>query len=400
MSLYYVDVTNGANGNNGLSTGAAWKTLKYAFLHTTAGDFISLRAGVYPETISVVDGDTIPSGSSGSPITIQNYPGETVTLAPTGNVHDTVLYLYGTSYTTWKNIIIDATGIQLNYTSTAVAINAGSSHNIFDTVEVKNSPGNNIQMSGASNFNQFLSCLSHDAGTYNARGHGIYFTGGLCTDSLIDGGSYYNNAKYGVHQYENGFGHMDRTIVRNTRIYHNGYVGSTPTTSISCWGMLLGDGDNMLAYNNLIYGNSAGGIQLTFNTSNGVGIYNNCLFNNSNDPSAGPGYGSPSMEVGGAVTNLTVRNNIIYGNYSDTIDNSGAGAGYTADHNMFTTPLWTNASGGDFTLLAGSGAIGAGYDLSGTFTTDKNGVNRTVPFDCGAYKAVSRKSNLSILGLG
>jgi hypothetical protein len=58
-----------------------------------------------------------------------------------------------------------------------------------------------------------------------------------------------------------------------------------------------------------------------------------------------------------------------------------------------TNPSMTNASttalpaSPDFHLQAGSVAIDAGLDFSGTFTNDYDNVTRSVPYDVGAYEA-------------
>ena len=57
--------------------------------------------------------------------------------------------------------------------------------------------------------------------------------------------------------------------------------------------------------------------------------------------------------------------------------------------NQVATDIFTDPAGGDFTLKAGSNAIGAGADLSEYFTTDITGETRTTPWDIGAFKYVT-----------
>lgn len=49
-------------------------------------------------------------------------------------------------------------------------------------------------------------------------------------------------------------------------------------------------------------------------------------------------------------------------------------------------PAFVDAAGGDFHLTAGAFPVANGVDLSAYFTTDRDGVTRTVPWDSGAYK--------------
>lgn len=77
-STYYVDATNGLNTNNGLSLGAAFKTIQKAADVAQAGDNVLIRGGTYRETV------TIPrSGTAGSPIYFDNYGTEVVTISGT-----------------------------------------------------------------------------------------------------------------------------------------------------------------------------------------------------------------------------------------------------------------------------------------------------------------------------
>ncbi len=67
-TTYYVS-RSGNNSNNGLSQGAAWKTITKAISVAVAGDLVYVKAGNYgAETVVFTK-----SGTSGSPITFQGY---------------------------------------------------------------------------------------------------------------------------------------------------------------------------------------------------------------------------------------------------------------------------------------------------------------------------------------
>lgn len=77
-TTYYV-ATNGNNSGSG-SINQPWQTISYAVgasSSVSAGDTIQVRAGNYPETVSVGK-----AGAPGSVIVLMNYPGENVTLDP------------------------------------------------------------------------------------------------------------------------------------------------------------------------------------------------------------------------------------------------------------------------------------------------------------------------------
>jgi hypothetical protein len=72
---YYV-ATNGSDSNTGTDAGHPFLTIGKAASVAKAGDTVVIRGGVYRETV------TLPSsGSSGSPITFESYPGETATIS-------------------------------------------------------------------------------------------------------------------------------------------------------------------------------------------------------------------------------------------------------------------------------------------------------------------------------
>jgi hypothetical protein len=68
---YYVDGTNGSDANNGLTTGAAFKSIQKAANVAGTGDKVEIMAGVYRETVK--------PNSDG--VTFQNFNGDKVTVS-------------------------------------------------------------------------------------------------------------------------------------------------------------------------------------------------------------------------------------------------------------------------------------------------------------------------------
>ena len=102
QTTYYVapSASGGSNSNAGTSLAAPFETLEHAINQLTAGDILYIREGTYRETITIDE-----DGSSGNLITIQNYPGEIVTIdgttdiTGTWNTYNDVSGAYQLSYT-------------------------------------------------------------------------------------------------------------------------------------------------------------------------------------------------------------------------------------------------------------------------------------------------------------
>jgi hypothetical protein len=114
--------------------------------------------------------------------------------------------------------------------------------------------------------------------------------------------------------------------------------------------------------------------------------------------------------TGTANLTLTARNNVVIGattaDYATTA-NSGTGTlTITSSNNASedSTADWAGGSGhvedivpadeftnpaSDWSLKSTSNLVGAGFDLSGTFTNDAYGNTRTVPFNIGAWEGVA-----------
>ena len=74
--VFYVDGATGNDGNDGLTTGAAWATIGKANSTLVAGDTVNILAGTYNERINPAN-----NGSSGSLITYKQHLSESVTIA-------------------------------------------------------------------------------------------------------------------------------------------------------------------------------------------------------------------------------------------------------------------------------------------------------------------------------
>ncbi|GAO01909.1 PKD domain-containing protein [Anaeromyxobacter sp. PSR-1] len=117
-----------------------------------------------------------------------------------------------------------------------------------------------------------------------------------------------------------------------------------------------------------------------------VRIYNNTVY----DGTAGSG-GSGLLQTDSSVTNLRVRNNLYGAATLSTVSliQGAGGAGWAADHNLATSsPGFTNAAAGDFSLATGSPAVDAGAALRDAgLDYQLSARPRGAGYDLGAYES-------------
>ena len=363
---YYV--AKDGNNNNPGTISSPFATMNRGVSALEAGDTLYIREGTYAE--SLTGGGTFPSGESWSnPVTIRSYPGETVTMRPGSGYR--VLQFIGTQYVIIDGLIIDATGC-----TNGVEITWATGYSAGHHIRIQNSEITNAIRQGFlvvdpnlnTGYNEFINLSIHDHGSSDFD-HGIYIHN---DHNLIEGCKIYRNAGWGVqiYLYEEGIpGGPDFNTVRNNMIYDNARLGDRG------FGIGLYSGEN-IAYNNLIWGNSGGGVDIGYNALNAK-LYNNVLYGNGHVTIANGDGGS---------TGAIIRNNIIYQNSGPAISDSGSGT--IADHNLIDIdPMFVDAQAHDFHLLAGSPAIDSGVAVP-EVTTDLDGVSRPQGsgYDVGAYE--------------
>jgi parallel beta-helix repeat protein len=334
-----------------LSLGAANKTIgpgediNSAVQGLSAGETLLLKAGNYGGFSSPPSGVTIAgdpadgplkavlSGGSGSGNFIDIASGDSITL---------------------DNLVIDGSGVG----SAALKITGSATNITISNCEIMHGATQGIL--AANSGHRFSGLKVHDnGGVADNLDHGIYLQG---TDMVVENSEFYNNTfGFGIHVY-NGAGESSRITLRGNRVHDNK------------WAIVMGSGDDNIAYNNLIWNNGQG-IQIG-NGGNNTQAYNNTIVNNSR----GSGGGYCVSDVNSATV---IRNNICWGNPTNTIQ---GGDSAVVSNNLTDDPLFVDAGSGDYRLKEGSPAIKAGVDLSSLFTTDITGGTRpTGPFDLGAY---------------
>ena len=177
-------------------------------------------------------------------------------------------------------------------------------------------------------------------------------------------GSIHNNMVY-----ENNGPNIYIDGASNTKVFSNMAYNAKGSSKAGI-GLAVESGgaaSNLEIYNNILYGNPGGGIDMWTGSYSNIKAINNTIANNGKGAITGSG-----------ITNSIARNNIIF-------NNAISASGYTADHNLTTDPGFVSAT--DFHLKAGSPAIDAGVS-DGAPTTDFAGATRPVgsAIDIGAYE--------------
>ena len=337
-----------------------------------AGERMAIKAGTYAEKIDT-NSTAIPNGSIGDPTEIVAYPGHAVVISATGPLN---LATGGPgpseiSYIEWDGIEF----INISGNNDVVSI-FGNTHNVrFLNCKMHGANGAlsgvNFQgPSGAGNFpinNALINCEIYENGNGGGGsglvGHGIYAS---CGSLLLDNCSVHHNGDRGIQIFSSNLSNseLSNCILRNSQFFENGADGSAGGVGVTVFG------DDHLVYNNLIFDNDQGvGVA---SSANNCAVYNNTVVNNT-------GTGLENLD-----TSTVVTNNICFGNGTE-LDNSGTG-----ENNTTTNPNFVDGTGPDydFHLQSGSNSRNTGSDLSGIFTTDRDGTSRPQgsQWDRGAYE--------------
>jgi len=408
---FYV-ATNGSDANPG-SAAQPWRTIQKAMTAATAGSTVNIRAGTYPERLTL-----LVSGMPGNPITFQPYgfsnspecrgysgvacAGENVFLDYTslGTVTDGVPYLSinGQSY-----VRIQGLTFQNYQTLGAMQRGArifGSSHHIeFKYNKVLNiqnngawdgtnallafwveAPGHDVWIYGnefagiVSNYGEAMTTVASavtiennwihdvdaiaiDVGQNSAntvvRGNLLEWSG-----KKRDGSIWYNSAAAPIYVNGGAFATIERNVIRDSSY---GYAVVTEPG--------YPNSHDIVIRNNVAYRNANAGIMLGnwYSTTDGSSVYNIKVLNNTV-------YNCPigflvRPHVSGSVV---WKNNIVANTWSAVVNTlhwplgtmdynlySGGGVGPDA-HKVTADPMFNNAVAGDFTLQAGSPAIDVG----------------------------------------
>src|SRR5215471_984577 len=325
MPTYHVAKTGNDSTGNG-SSGSPWLTVKKGITSLTPGDTLNIHAGTYVETLYSYN-MTYPAGATSyaQAITIQAYPGDSVTLQGAITIRglDFASFAALPCYYIWQNFKLQWSGAEQNGIDVrAQGSNQNAHHMKFINLELvggansnsgfhcgEQNPPQTINLANVMNtYMELINCNVHGWGTSGSNQfHGVYIGTSYNT---IDGGQYWNNQGYGVQFNNSGTGVTSTgNILRNAKIYSNGVSagGGVAITNSNTYNT------NIQVYNNVIYNNGIvasvrNGIQIY--THNGAKIYNNTIYGNTQ---SGIGVGESGNVINSFIENNICKNNSQYG---------------------------------------------------------------------------------------
>lgn len=419
----YSPTANGGVGGCPGGTSTIYTTLAAAIATTGAGEFVYVRSGIYPVTLVIVG----KNGSSGLPITIMGYPGDTPPIIrPASTAYNSGtnrgFIISGSSYVTVSGFEFDGVNTFFDPTTPTAGGTIGSTiessdHIIMEDNEIHNFRGVAILVGVGSHqgiilrrnhiHHQVTNCIPGN------RFYAIYFSDGL--NSIIEDNDAHDNPGGGFHIYNTSATPSDVTglIVRGNKVYRN----NTCASADAFGGVLIGPEntahifDNIQVYNNLIYKNNSSG---TGGDGSGLTIYgrvsnliihSNTIYGNNTPDGFGilftPDFGNST----GASPSPIIRNNLVTGNdgaamnlsnaSSPTVEKNACMSAEVCDSGAADRVIITNidacvvnAATDDYHLKSGANPCADAGTSTGAPATDHDDVARpvSVGFDIGAYE--------------
>ncbi|HSA08807.1 MAG TPA: right-handed parallel beta-helix repeat-containing protein [Candidatus Paceibacterota bacterium] len=346
--------TQGSDSSPGTAA-QPFRTITHAYSRAAAGTVIHVLPGVYTDYRSGWGIHLGKSGTASSPIVLRS--------------------------TVRGGAIIDGG----NAADRNQGLYISGSYNTVEGFEIRNGPHGGIAIYG--NNNRIINNeIHHNGNPASSSGNGqdgVYSNEGTSgnfygANSIHDNGRTGSNLDHGL--YLCG---RNETVINNL-LYRNAATGLQVAGYATVSGMKV--------YNNVVAWNGTTGIILWLSL-NGVDIKNNIIYRNGN-------YGVGSYDAHGS--GVVVDHNLCFnnggGNYNFTA--GGSDYGYTLGASISADPLFVNGTSANFNPRLGSGspAIGAGVNLSSTFTTDINGAARpgSGAWDLGAYVSTAANTAPSI----
>ncbi len=372
-TVYYVDKDNGAasNGNPGTDPAHPWLTVGKAFQSAPANSVVRVKASAQPyaESVSVSRG-----GSSGHPVTLEAYD----PLDKPEILGATILEGVGAAYWRFRDIVFDAgnthsVACKLTMSGSNHRATGVGAHDIeFYRCEARNSSGSGagwLHSGDDVHAVQWWNCLAHHNDVGDTTAHGWYHDGGH--DLHLMNCVSRDNGGYGFHVF-----HGDEQTV-----YHLTFYNCLGVSQEGRSGWIVqydGPTDNI----NLVQHNIA---------------WRNCISANNTQ------YGwrfkaTPITDWTGFTPNI-IDSSIAFGNGDGDVD--------AVDPDMFVNtnfrtgdPMFTDAPGNDFTLQAGSSAIGFGDETYCPQVDYNDGVRTQCDAGPYAFAAVAGATSVSMHGLG
>lgn len=321
-ATYYVS-NQGKDTNNGLSLGAAFKTIQKAVNIATAGDLIEVQPGMYVEAVLITKSGTIDKH-------IKFKANGKVNIDGMG-FKGYGVKLDGANYIEIEGFVITGmtgSGILLNKANYNVIKSNNCYSNKATGIKLQNSSCNNVIDSNL--------CSSNYGGN-NAWGNrtcGIYVFGSSNNNTITNNKCLYNGST-GI-WLENA---SSNCVISYNQCYLNNYAGI----------ISVGDTNNNQISYNLVYSNKNIGIHVGW-TAYGNSIKNNTIYKN--------GWGIWLDNK----SSVSIKNNIITHNSYGGVGSDGSCSGY-----ILYCDVWNNGSGGTINY---SGCYPTNIIISSVLSTD------------------------------
>jgi parallel beta-helix repeat protein len=369
-----------------VGAGGRYSTIQAAVDAAGAGDTVEIAGGTYHETVNITKG-----GSAGAYLTVRAKAGETVTIdggnsLPTSSSAQGLVTLGGQRYVRLSGLTIVNShqhGIYAGHASNLIIENNKVSHTqdggifvgdgssvqvICNRVDHANSAASGGNIDAAAN--EAISLFNVSDFTIKGNNVSENFEEGIDVKNGTRDGTVQNNVSYrnsGPNIYADGA--SDVNIFAN-RVY--GAKGSSKA-GITLGVESGGNASNVKIYNNVIYQNAGGGIDLWIGHYSNVQIFYNTIYSN----------GQPAIRAtDGVVSDSIARDNIAYDNSLTSVP------GFSLSGNVTSNPLFVNQATNDVRLKSGSPALNRG-SAAGAPTTDFAGRSRPIGAgpDIGAYES-------------
>ena len=395
QTSYYVDGFGGNDLNNGTSLSTAWKTIQKACSAATPNSVVQIKAGTYNENIIINI-----SSTAGNFITIKNYMNDIVLIDGTGTSGTTMLQVANKNYLSFENLTIqnltvsDAQGVLVETTGSGTSTDL-----LFKNIVIKN-------------INWTSSSTTIPTSNDNAQGFIAYGRDGGITNITIDSCRVFNNI-LGFSEAMTLDGNVDGFTIKNCEIHDNTNIGidiagnyttsSNPATDQArnglvsqnkCYnnvsnyatsaGIYIDGGQDVTIEKNKCYENGWGievGCEENGTVSNVI-VKNNLIFNNKQGGLAVGGYTTATT---GQVLNSTFRNNTFFQNNSM---NDGTGelsltklSSCIFENNIF----YTNSQNVLMSIDNISPQTGNAFNYNSWFTPSNNANNITVNWRTSTY---------------
>lgn len=403
------------------SDGNAYNTFAEVIAQTVAGDTICVRSGTTWTERMDFQSPVSKTGTASAWITAGGCLGEKPEIRyadpVTAGSYGPIKARGNRGYFIFENMVLDGGG-SADTGFSGWALRDGNHHFTLRNLEIKNFKNvSGLYISASDIIVQ--NCEIHDQvstlGTSGTYHYAIYYHDG--SRVVIEGNDFHDNAGGGMQLYP---GPISAAVVRKNRIHDNNRKSTIHIGGIEVFSSPAGGGgpiNGVDIHNNELYNNgsylgsgTAWGLEINTATVSNVRAFNNTVYGNK----------SGGIQVSGPTVGIEIKNNLSTGNGGTAILVTGGGVA-TVSHNACTsaescgstskltiTDLTScTVSTSDFTQKAGSSCIDLGTSMGQPFNGAGPDIGAyevftfascQVPFGAAGTIQVSFTSNLNLLG--